>query len=157
MDAEAMAAVIAVVVRREEDARDIALPEYQTGHAAGLDLPAAVPADAPLVLAPGAWALVPTGLRFAIPPGYEGQVRPRSGLALRHGIGVLNGPGTIDADYRGPVGVILFNFGKEAFVIRRGERIAQLVLARVERLRWDEREELPETERGEGGFGHTGR
>ena len=157
MDAEAMAAVIAVVVRREEDARDIALPEYQTGHAAGLDLPAAVPADAPLVLAPGAWALVPTGLRFAIPPGYEGQVRPRAGLALRHGIGVLNGPGTIDADYRGPVGVILFNFGKEAFVIRRGERIAQLVLARVERLRWDEREELPETERGEGGFGHTGR
>ncbi len=146
-----------VHIRREPGCEDIELPDYQTAGAAGLDVRAAVPASEPLVLAPGGWALVPTGLRVAIPAGFEIQVRPRSGLALRHGIGMLNGPGTIDADYRGPVGILLFNFSSEPFTIRRGDRIAQLVLARVERLRWVEAEELPGSERGDGGFGHTGR
>lgn len=151
---------IEVAVWREPDAVDLPLPDRATEGAAGLDVRAAVPADAPLVVAPGAWALVPTGLRIALPPGWEAQMRPRSGLALRHGIGMLNAPGTIDEDYRGPLGVILFNFGPEPFVVRRGERIAQLVLARVERLAWrlvERAEDLPASGRGTGGFGHTGR
>ncbi len=146
-----------VWVCRLPDAEDLPLPEYQTEDAAGLDLLAAVPADEPFILKAGAWGLVPTGLRIAIPRGYEGQVRPRSGLALKHGIGVLNSPGTIDADYRGEVRIILFNFSGENFTIRRGERIAQLVLSRVIRLPWVPVDELPDSTRGEGGFGHTGR
>lgn len=131
------------------------LPRYETDHAAGLDLRAAV--EAPVSLEPGRATLVPTGLRLAIPPGFEAQVRPRSGLALKHGVGVLNSPGTIDADYRGELKVILFNFGDAPFQIARGERIAQLVFARVERAAWRLATELPPSERGAGGFGSTGK
>ena len=131
-------------------------PAYQSAGAAGLDLVAALAPGQKLVLEPGARALVPTGLRIALPEGTEAQVRPRSGLALRHGVTVLNAPGTIDADYRGEVGVILVNHGAEPFVIARGTRIAQLVLARVERLAWVEGD-LDDTARGAGGFGSTGR
>jgi dUTP pyrophosphatase len=146
-----------VYVERLATALDLPLPSYQTADSAGLDLRAAVPADEPLIIQPGAWALVPTGLKLAIPPGYEGQVRPRSGLALKHGIGVLNSPGTIDADYRGEVRIILFNFSRDEFEIARGERIAQLVIHRVEQLPWVAVDELPPTARGDRGFGHTGR
>ncbi len=131
------------------------LPEYATPHSAGLDLKAHL--DGPVVLQPGERRLIPTGLRMALPDGWEAQVRPRSGLALKHGITVLNSPGTVDADYRGPVGVILVNLGSEAFEIQPGERIAQLVFARYERAEWLLVEELDATERGEGGFGHSGR
>jgi dUTP pyrophosphatase len=136
--------------------QDLPLPAYQTEQAAGLDLLAAVPADAPLILQPGARTLIPTGLALALPPGTEGQVRPRSGLAARHGVTVLNAPGTIDADYRGEVGVILINHGNEAFTVTRGMRIAQLVLAPVSRALLSEAETLDETARGSGGFGSTG-
>jgi len=121
-----------------------------------MDLCAALPAESPLTLPPGARALVSTGLRIALPPGYEAQVRPRSGLALRHGIGMVNAPGTIDADYRGVVQVILINWGQEPFTIRRGDRIAQLVIAPVTRALLVETEDLETTRRGEGGFGSTG-
>jgi dUTP pyrophosphatase len=131
------------------------LPEYATPHSAGLDLRAHL--NEPLVLRPGERRLVPTGLRMALPDGWEAQVRPRSGLALKHGVTVLNSPGTIDADYRGPVGVIVVNHGSEAFEIAPGERIAQLVFARYERAEWQIVDELDATERGEGGFGHSGR
>jgi dUTP pyrophosphatase len=135
----------------------LALPAYQTAHAAGLDLLAAVPADAPLVLAPGKHAMVPTGLTIALPKGYEAQVRPRSGLAARHGVTVLNAPGTVDADYRGEVAVLLINHGPEPFTIRRGERIAQMVIAQVARADFVSVTELSSTDRGAGGFGSTGR
>ncbi|MEY3942120.1 MAG: dUTP diphosphatase [Schleiferiaceae bacterium] len=131
------------------------LPEYATPHSAGLDLRAHL--DAAVVLQPGERRLIPTGLRMALPDGWEAQVRPRSGLALKHGITVLNSPGTIDADYRGPVGVILINHGAESFEIQPGERIAQLVFARYERAEWQIVDELDATERGAGGFGHSGR
>ena len=133
------------------------LPAYETAHAAGMDLRAAVPDDAPLTLRPGSRFPVPTGLAFALPPGFEGQVRPRSGLAFKHGITCLNSPGTVDADYRGEVKVILINLGEEDFVIRRGERIAQLVIAPVVQAAWSEVDSLDETGRGAGGFGSTGR
>jgi len=129
------------------------LPSYATPGAAGLDLRA----DAPVTLGPGERALVPTGLAIAIPPGFEGQVRPRSGLALRDGITCLNSPGTIDSDYRGEVGVILANLGQKSVTLQRGDRIAQLVFARVERAELREEASLPPTGRGQGGFGHTGR
>jgi len=132
-------------------------PEYATKRSAGLDLRAAVGQDGPIIIEPGKWALVPTGLHIALPPGYEAQVRPRSGLALRDGIGVLNSPGTIDEDYRGEVGIILFNFGDKPFEIKRGDRIAQVVINKVEHIAWTLTKELPETERGDGGFGHTGK
>lgn len=148
---------VRVAVVRMPHAEGLALPAYATAHAAGMDLVAAVPEDAPMTLAPGARALVPTGLRIALPAGYEAQVRPRSGLALKHGITCLNSPGTIDADYRGEVGVILANLGSEPFVIRRGERIAQLVIARHEVADWAETDALDDTPRGAGGFGSTGR
>jgi dUTP pyrophosphatase len=148
-----LSASIRVRVRLEPHAAG--LPEYQTDHAAGVDLLAAV--TEPLLLAPQGVVAVPTGLRLEIPPGFEGQVRPRSGLALRHGISVPNAPGTIDADYRGEVKVLLINLGREPFTIRRGERIAQLVFAPVARAALDAAEELSETRRGDGGFGHTGR
>jgi dUTP pyrophosphatase len=135
--------------------RETSIPAYQTEQAAGVDLHAAL--DAPFTLHPGERALVPTGLAMEIPAGYEGQVRPRSGLALRHGIALVNSPGTIDADYRGEIGVIMINLGSEPFTITDGERIAQLVFARCERAQFVEVEELGDTGRGAGGFGHTGR
>lgn len=134
--------------------RDLPLPAYQTEGSAGLDLHAAL--EQPLTLEPNDRKLVPTGLKFAIPVGFEGQVRPRSGLALRHGLTVLNSPGTIDSDYRGEVQVILVNLGGEPIVIERGMRIAQLVVAPVVRVMIRTVELLPSTVRGEGGFGHTG-
>lgn len=132
-----------------------ALPAYQTPLSAGMDLRADV--AEPVVLQPGRRTLVPTGLRIELPAGYEAQIRPRSGLALKHGITVLNAPGTIDADYRGEIQVLLVNLSDNAFEIKRGERIAQMVVARHERVQWMETAELSDTERGAGGFGHTGR
>ena len=146
-----------VRVERLLHAEGLPLPAYETGGSAGMDLRAAVAEDAPLTLAPGARALVPTGLKIALEPGFEAQVRPRSGLALKHGITCLNSPGTIDSDYRGEVGVILINHGQDAFVIRRGERIAQMVIARHEQAAMVEVAALDETARGTGGFGSTGR
>ena len=144
-----------VEARRLDGASDLPLPAYQTALAAGMDLVAAVEGE--VVLAPGERLLVPTGISLAIPEGHEGQVRPRSGLALRHGITLLNSPGTIDADYRGEVKVLLVNLGQEPFTLRRGERIAQLVFAKVEQAKLVEAPVLDDTARGEGGFGHTGR
>ena len=146
-----------VRVERLPHAGDLPLPAYETGGSAGMDLRAAVAEDAPVTLAPGARALVPTGLKIALEPGHEAQVRPRSGLALKHGLTCLNSPGTIDSDYRGEVGVILINHGQEPFVIRRGERIAQMVIARHEQATMVEVAALDETARGAGGFGSTGR
>ena len=146
-----------VPIVRLPHGRDLPLPAYETAQAAGMDLRAAVPEDEPLVLRPGDRFPVPTGLAFALPPGFEGQVRPRSGLAFKHGITCLNSPGTVDADYRGEVKVILVNHGPEDFTIRRGERIAQLVIAPVIQAAWQEVESLDETARGAGGFGSTGR
>ena len=135
---------------------DLPLPSYQSEHAAGLDLIAAVPADAPLALNPGASVLVPTGIAVELPHGHEAQVRPRSGLAARHGVAVLNAPGTIDADYRGEVQVLLINHGSETVSVTRGMRIAQLVVAPVARARLRQVTALDETGRGQGGFGSTG-
>jgi dUTP pyrophosphatase len=135
----------------------LALPAYETVDAAGMDLRAAVEDSAPVTLAPGHRAMIPTGLTIALPPGYEAQVRPRSGLAAKHGITCLNSPGTIDADYRGEVKAILINLGQEPFVIKRGERIAQMVIAPVTRAEMKVVSELNETKRGAGGFGSTGR
>ncbi len=143
------------ITRLSPSTSDIPLPVYATEHSAGMDLCAAVAED--VVLAPGSTVLIPTGFAIALPEGYEAQVRPRSGLAVKHSVGILNSPGTIDADYRGEVKVILTNFGTKEFVVRRGDRVAQMVVARYERVVWDEREELGGTARGEGGFGHTGR
>ena len=135
---------------------DLPLPSYQSEHAAGLDLIAALPADKPVTLSPGTRALIPTGVAIALPPGHEAQVRPRSGLAARHGLTVLNAPGTIDADYRGEVQVLLVKLGCEAVAITRGLRIAQLVIAPVTHARLCEAESLEQTHRGKGGFGSTG-
>jgi dUTP pyrophosphatase len=137
------------------NAAGLPAPRYQTDHAAGVDLRAAVEGE--LVIEPATWRLVPTGVAVAIPEGYEGQVRPRSGLALQHGIGMLNGPGTIDADYRGEIGVILFNFSDRPFPIHRGDRIAQMVFAKLTKASFRTVDALGETRRGKGGFGHTGR
>jgi dUTP pyrophosphatase len=126
-----------------------------TSHSAGMDLYADLSADA--VLQPGSRLLVPTGIAIALPEGYEAQIRPRSGLALKHGISLVNSPGTIDADYRGEIGVILINHGEAPYLLKRGERIAQMVVAQFSRVVWDETGELEETQRGAGGFGHTGR
>jgi len=148
---------IQVNIRQLPHAEGLPLPAYQTVHAAGLDLLAAVPESAPLTLAPGKHALVPTGLAIALPDGFEAQVRPRSGLAARHGVTVLNSPGTIDADYRGEIQVILINHGAEPFTVRRGERIAQMVIAAVVQATLVPTASLNETDRGSGGFGSTGR
>ena len=147
-----------VVVRllRLPHGEGLPLPTYHSEHAAGLDVVAGVPADAPVALAPGGRALIPTGFALELPAGYEAQLRPRSGLALKSGITVLNSPGTIDADYRGEVKVLLVNLGAEPFTVRRGERVAQLVVARVEHVRIEPVSELGGTSRGEGGFGSTG-
>jgi len=144
-------------IQRLPHAEGLALPAYETTGSAGMDLRAAVAEDAPITLAPGARVLAPTGLKIALEPGWEAQVRPRSGLALKHGITCLNSPGTIDSDYRGEVGVILINHGSEPFVIKRGERIAQMVIARHAQAEIAEVESLDETVRGAGGFGSTGR
>lgn len=150
-----MAQQITVQLVVEPEAEGLELPRYETAHAAGMDLRAAI--AEPLTIAPGHIVLVPTGLRLALPEGYEAQVRPRSGLAIKRGITVANAPGTIDADYRGTVQVGLVNLSSEPYTLQRGERIAQLVVAPVTRAQWQLVDELPESERGEGGFGHTGR
>jgi dUTP pyrophosphatase len=147
---------VAVRIVRLPHAAGLPLPEYQSAQAAGLDLLAAVPADAPLTLVPGARAMVPTGIAIALPAGTEAQVRPRSGLAARHGVTVLNSPGTVDADYRGEIQVILINLGQEPFAVTRGMRIAQLIIAPVSRARLDQVDSLDNTTRGAGGFGSTG-
>lgn len=146
-----------LLVQRLAHASDLPLPAYQTDHSAGLDLCAALPPDAALTLAPGARALVPTGLTLVLPDGHEGQVRARSGRALREGLAVLNAPGTIDADYRGELQVLLVNLGQAPLVIARGERIAQLVVAPVTRVEVSEVTGVDPTARGGGGFGSTGR
>ncbi|MCB1474612.1 MAG: dUTP diphosphatase [Rhodobiaceae bacterium] len=146
---------IAVAITRLQHAQDLPLPSYESAGAAGMDLRAAV--DAPLSLQPGERALLPTGIAIALPEGFEAQVRPRSGLAVKHGITVLNSPGTIDSDYRGEIKVPLINHGDEAFLIQRGERIAQMVIAPVTRVSFEEVATLDETKRGAGGFGSTGR
>ncbi len=145
---------IVVQVSRQPGTEDIPLPRYQTEHASGMDVCAAV--DDPLVLEAGARFAVPTGLFLAIPMGYEAQIRPRSGLALKHGVTVPNAPGTIDADYRGELKIILANLGNAPFTITRGMRIAQMVIAPVTRAKLEVVETLPTSDRGEGGFGHTG-
>ncbi|WP_315723069.1 MULTISPECIES: dUTP diphosphatase [unclassified Bradyrhizobium] len=152
-----MSQTIAIDVQILPHGQGLPLPAYQTAHAAGMDLLAAVPADAPVVLGPGSHVMVPTGLSLALPDGYEAQVRPRSGLAARHGVTVLNSPGTVDADYRGEVCVLLINHGQDAFTIKRGERIAQMVIASVVRAELTITTTLSETARGSGGFGSTGR
>ncbi|MEQ8605083.1 MAG: dUTP diphosphatase [Marivibrio sp.] len=145
---------ISVKVERLPHGADLALPDYGSAEAAGCDLLAAI--DGPVALAPGARAMIPTGLRLALPPGYEAQVRPRSGLAAKHGLTVLNTPGTVDSDYRGEVKVILVNLGDAPFTIERGMRIAQMVVAPVTRVAWAETTDLDRTARGVGGFGSTG-
>jgi dUTP pyrophosphatase len=152
-----MSAAIKVEIQQLPHGNGLALPAYQSAHAAGLDLLAAVPEDAPMVIAPGKHVLVPTGLIIALPPGFEAQVRPRSGLAAKHGVTVLNAPGTVDADYRGEIGVLLINHGDVPFTIRRGERIAQMVIAPVTRAELAAVAKLSPTDRGSGGFGSTGR
>ena len=144
-------------ILRLPHAEGLALPAYETAGSAGMDLRAAVPEDAPMTLEPGARALVPTGLKIALEQGWEAQIRPRSGLALKHGISAPNTPGTIDSDYRGEVGVILINLGQEPFVIKRGERIAQMVIAAVAQATVVEVDTLDDSARGAGGFGSTGR
>jgi dUTP pyrophosphatase len=145
---------VSIEVTRRPGTEDLPLPKYMSDHASGMDLYAAV--DQPVTLEHGEIKLIPTGLHIAVPPGFEAQVRPRSGLALKHGIFVVNTPGTIDADYRGEVQIILGNIGKAAFVIERGSRIAQLVIQRVARVEWKTADELSDTKRSTGGFGHTG-
>ena len=145
-----------VELQRLPHGADLPLPSYQSASAAGCDLVAAVPSDAPVTIAPGRFASIPTGIALALPAGYEGQVRPRSGLAARHGVTVLNAPGTIDADYRGEVQVLLVNLGADPFAVTRGMRIAQLIVAPVAQLRFVEADRLGATSRGAGGFGSTG-
>ena len=140
-------------LRADKD-QDIPLPRYMTPQAAGMDLHAAV--DNPVIIAPGAIVLIPTGFAMALPPGFEGQIRPRSGLAVKHGIGLINSPGTIDSDYRGEVKIPLINLGGEPFTIQRGDRIAQMVIQKVYRVRLQVVEALDTTSRDHGGFGHTG-
>lgn len=149
-----MSTAVRVLVKVEPEGRGLGLPRYQTEHAAGLDLVAAVEDE--VVVRPGERKLVSTGISLAVPEGYEAQIRPRSGLALKHGLTLLNSPGTVDADYRGVVGLILVNHGTESFTVRRGERLAQMVIAPTERAELSEVDELPASERGPGGFGHTG-
>lgn len=145
---------VTLTVMRLEGNQDMALPSYETAGSSGLDLRAAVHGE--LTLHPGDIRLIPTGLAISLPPGYEAQVRPRSGLALKHGVGMVNSPGTVDSDYRGEIGLVLINWGKAPFVIRRGDRIAQMVVTRVSRAEILEVDRLETTTRGEGGFGHSG-
>ena len=146
---------IKVAIKRIRPGADTPFPCYMTSHSAGMDLYADIVED--VTLLPGARTLVSTGLCIALPEGYEAQIRPRSGLALKHGVSLVNTPGTIDSDYRGEIGVILINHGTEPFMVKSGERIAQMIVAQFNRVVWDEQGELASSERGEGGFGHTGR
>jgi dUTP pyrophosphatase len=141
-------------IKRMPGGEDLPLPSYHSSHAAGMDLMAAVPES--VVIGPGKWALVPAGIAIELPEGFEAQVRPRSGLALKHGVSLVNTPGTIDADYRGEIGVILINFGDKPFTVKRGDRIAQMVLSPVVKAEIHEVVSLTETKRSDGGFGHTG-
>ena len=149
-----MAERVEVKIQRLEGNEDLSLPKYMSSGASGMDLFAAV--TEPVTILPKEVSVIPIGIKIALPEGFEAQVRPRSGLAAKHGIGILNSPGTIDSDYRGEVKVILFNFGREPFVINRGDRIAQMVITRVAKARLVEQADLDNTERGSGGFGHTG-
>jgi dUTP pyrophosphatase len=151
-----LSSTIKIDIRQLPHGEGLALPAYQSALAAGLDLLAAVPEAAPVILAPGKYALIPTGLAIALPPGYEAQVRPRSGLAAKNGVTVLNAPGTVDADYRGEIGVLLVNHGDTPFPVRRGERIAQMVITAVVRGELIPASSLSATDRGGGGFGSTG-
>jgi dUTP pyrophosphatase len=144
-----------LAIQRLPGGRDLPLPSYMTEHSAGMDLHAAVSGD--VVIPPGERLQIPTGIAIALPEGFEAQIRPRSGLALRHGISLVNTPGTIDADYRGEILVLLINHGSEPFPVHRGDRIAQMVVQRVARVKWVVRDRLEPTERGQGGFGHTER
>lgn len=146
--------ILSLSIQREPDALDLPLPSYATAGAAGVDLYAATIED--VSIAPGERVSISTGIRIAVPEGFEAQIRPRSGLAIRNGLGMVNSPGTIDADYRGIVKVLLINLGQEPITLRRGDRIAQMVICPVIRVEWTEVSELPESARGEGGFGHTG-
>lgn len=148
---------IKVYVEQTEASKDLPLPRYMSDQAAGLDLYAAVPHDEPEVLHKGEIKLIPTGLKIALPEGYEAQIRPRSGLAFKHGISLVNTPGTIDADYRGEIKIIMINFGDADFMINRGERIAQMVINQIEQIDWELTDTLEATVRGAGGFGHTGK
>lgn len=148
--------MVQVRVKTLEHFAGLELPRYQTPGSAGMDLPAALPEDAPVTLQPGEWQLIPTGLAIALPEGYEAQVRPRSGLAAKFGISCVNTPGTIDADYRGELRVNLINHGREPFVVKRGERIAQMIIAPVVQAILEPVDSLDETQRGAGGFGSTG-
>jgi dUTP pyrophosphatase len=145
---------VVLKVKRLDHNPDLQLPSYESGGSSGLDLRAAVVKE--VTLRPGEIMLIPTGLSISLPKGYEAQIRPRSGLALRYGLGLVNSPGTIDADYRGEVGVIAINWGRKPLTIRRGERIAQVVISKVSRARVEEADELDATTRGKGGFGHSG-
>ncbi|MGL4496100.1 MAG: dUTP diphosphatase [Beijerinckiaceae bacterium] len=147
---------VAVQVVQLPHGADLPLPAYETSGAAGMDLRAALSADAPVTLAPGARALIPTGIAIALPPGHEAQVRPRSGLAARHGVTVVNAPGTVDEDYRGELMVALINLGDAPFQVERGMRIAQMVIAPVTRIHWQEKSSLDATARADGGYGSTG-
>ena len=142
-------------LKRLPHGMDLLLPKYMSEHAAGMDLYAAVTKET--VIPPGGWQLVPTGIAIALPEGYEAQVRPRSGLALKQGVSILNTPGTVDADYRGEVGVILMNHSKQELIIKRGDRIAQMIINKIEQIVFEEVVELPASDRGAGGFGHTGK
>jgi dUTP pyrophosphatase len=146
---------IAVKVKKLPGCKDMPLPAHMTSHSAGMDICAAV--DTEVILAPGKRVMVPTGIAIALPPGIEAQIRPRSGLAIKHGIGLLNAPGTIDSDYRGEIKIIMVNLGEEPFRIKRGDRIAQMVIQKVFQGEWTPVEELPQTDRDDGGFGHTGK
>jgi len=146
--------MIKVQIKQFPHGNGLPLPKYMTEHSAGMDLYAAVQSE--LIIPSGEWKLVPTGISIALPEGYEAQVRPRSGMALKQGVSVLNTPGTIDADYRGEVGVILMNHSKQPLVIKRGDRIAQMIINEIVKIEFESVEELPATDRGAGGFGHTG-
>jgi dUTP pyrophosphatase len=145
---------VRIVIKRLKNDQPVPLPQYMTEGSSGMDLFASLEND--VILQPGERRMIPTAISVAIPEGFEGQVRPRSGLALRNGIGIINAPGTIDADYRGEIGVLLINFGKEPVTLHHGDRIAQLVISRVFRAVWEEAEDLPPSSRQAGGFGHTG-
>ena len=149
-----MAEQVKIKVQRMEGNEDLPLPKYMSDGASGMDLFAAVTDT--MVIPAGEVALVPIGIRIALPEGFEAQIRPRSGLAARNGVGLLNSPGTIDSDYRGEIKIVMFNFGKEPFTINRGDRIAQMIIARVARAILVEQDDLEDTQRGSGGFGHTG-
>ena len=146
--------MLKVQVKKLPHSEGLSLPKYMSEHAAGMDLYAAV--ESQIIIPPGSWRLVPTGIVIALPEGFEAQVRPRSGLALKSGVSILNTPGTVDADYRGEVGVILMNHSKQDLLIKRGDRIAQMIINKIERIEFEEVKELPETGRNSGGFGHTG-